>query len=158
MKLRDFERAVARHGSDLSRWPTSLVPAAERLLARDERAAIWLAEEQILAIHLPRHYAAAAAAISQDDVDRLTQSVMARLPLVATDTAPGFATPWFAGDWFARFVLPMAVAAVLGIVVGGQMTAQVTSGVPVSTTTEQPLISLLSQSHLQPFILLSSGS
>lgn len=126
MTLNQFADALDRWGSALAHWPERDRDAAFALLEVSLEAQDMMAEavrlEALVLAYDP------AQAIGQDALVRMMNSVMARLPAAAPPRRS-----WWAAlqdqlglhgatrEWAPRFAMSMAVAVVLGLLVGDRL-------------------------------------
>lgn len=157
MTQEKFRHGLDLWGSDLSRWPDSDRQAAQDLLDRDDAARRELRTSQAMDAFFCANDPGRAA--SDDAVQRLMSGVTARLNAATSPTLHtscqeqrglmakitailGDMSDW--GQWVPRFAASTAMAAALGIYVGGWWSAETAA----STQSAADLLAMIDYSSL----------
>lgn len=109
----EFSDAIARYGADLSRWPTSEMEQAARLLRTDPVAAELLEAEARLDRFLLANDP--AGNLELDELTRLIGATMTRLPAGRPAFIP------LPPPSLQRLVVPLLLAVFLGLLTGSLM-------------------------------------
>ena len=123
MKLVELAALIDRHGAMVTDWPMAEWEAARALLATSDKARAMLTRARSIEVALGRPLTGADA-ITPERVEGLAEAILARAQATPQQrprrSPPATRLPnAFRAGWI-RYVLPMALGALLGILVGQQ--------------------------------------